>query len=224
MAVDEVSSRIDVFLVAENRLLREALARTLNKKTDLRVVAAVPATEQVARQIAESRPHVLLLDLAAFSSSASNLVPNAIKDIPSLKVLIIGMSADDTETFLQCVRAGVAGYVLMNASAGEVASAVRSVAQEGAVCPPGLCSVLFSFVARCPGSPKQSGGGVSELTLREQQLVQMIGRGLTNKEIASKLNISDQTVKNHVHNMLCKLGASDRSVAVRVCRQQGLLS
>lgn len=222
MAVEAVSGRIDVFLVAENRLLREALARMLNKKSDMRVVAAVPLTPQVAGQIAESRPQVLLLDSAAFAASGLNFVSSATKDVPALKVLMIGMSADDAETFLQCVRAGVAGYVLMDASAGEVTSAVRSAAQGVAVCPPHLCSVLFAYVARCSESSKQYGRVAAELTRREQQLVQMIGFGLSNKEIAAKLNISDQTVKNHVHHMLRKLGASDRTAAVKVCRQQGL--
>ena len=100
----------------------------------------------------------------------------------------------------------------------EEASAVRAVASDQAVCPPDLCLALFEYVAtqrmHFSFRLKRDLG----LTRREQQLVQMIDRGLTNKEIASQLNLSEQTVKNHIHRMLRKLGASSRLAAVELCR------
>jgi DNA-binding NarL/FixJ family response regulator len=116
-------------------------------------------------------------------------------------------------------RIRVAGYILKDASAVELASAVRAVAEGQAVCPPNLCMALFEFVAE--ERPEQFSfrlGHDLGLTRREQQLVQMIDRGLTNKEIAAQLNLSEQTVKNHVHRMLRKLGASDRLAAAELCR------
>jgi DNA-binding NarL/FixJ family response regulator len=120
------------------------------------------------------------------------------------------------------VRDGIAGYVLKDASAMEVAAAVRSVANGEAVCPPSLCLALFERVANQNAQPasfviRHNLG----LTRREQQLVQLISGGLTNKEIATQLNLSEQTVKNHVHRMLRKLGATDRLSAVELCRQPG---
>jgi DNA-binding NarL/FixJ family response regulator len=131
---------------------------------------------------------------------------------------MIGMDADP-ETFLRGVREGVVGYILKDASALEVATAVRSVANDEAVCPPSLCLVLFEQVAKQNSHPasfviRHNLG----LTRREQQLVEMISHGLTNKEIASQLNLSEQTIKNHVHRMLRKIGASNRLTAVEMCR------
>lgn len=223
MTVDGSNSRIHVFLAAENRLLREALARVLSKKSDIRVVAAVAISGELCSQIAETQPRVLLLDATAFTDADMTIITHALRSVPTLRVIMVGMSTDDKSTFLQCVRAGVTGFVLMDASAAEVATAVRSVAAEKAVCPPILCSVLFDYVARQDPSRMSLDETTVELTRREQQLAQMIGSGLSNKEIAARLSISDQTVKNHVHHMLRKLGASDRLHAVRVCKQHGLV-
>jgi DNA-binding NarL/FixJ family response regulator len=138
---------------------------------------------------------------------------------PDLKVVMVGMESDQG-TFLKAVRDGIVGYVLKEASAMEVAACVRAVANGEAVCPPSLCMALFEqLVNPAPQAPAFVFRPGLGLTRREQQLVQMIGRGLTNKEIAFQLNLSEQTVKNHVHRMLRKLGASDRLGAVERCRR-----
>src|SRR5437660_6628664 len=180
---------ISVFILAENRLLREALTRLLNKKTDIRVVGASAFSPQVVGQVAAAAPEVLLSDSAAVGLSDLQLIPEVRTAVPGLKVVMVGMEAN-RETFLRAVRDGVVGYVLKDASAMEVAAAVRSVAVEEAVCPPVLCLALFEYFAQQNRSLpnfqiKQQLG----LTRREQQLVEMIGRGLTNKEIAQELNV-----------------------------------
>ena len=133
---------------------------------------------------------------------------------------MVGMDSDK-DTFLHAVRDGVVGYVLKDASAVEVAAAVRSVADNEAVCPPCLNLILFEYFSK-QAAPSQPTAFVIRhdlgLTRREQQLVQMISTGLTNKEIASRCNIAEQTVKNHIHRMLRKLGASDRLGAAEMCR------
>jgi len=209
---------VRVFILAENRLLREALARILNKKSDIQVVGASAFLPDIVQQIRIAAPDVLLSDSAAVALSDLRLVPEVSSAIPGLKVVMIGMESEQT-TFLRAVRDGVVGYVLKDASALEVASAVRSVAIGEAVCPPRLCAALFEQVCKQTSEPQsfmiRHNLG---LTRREQQLVHMIGRGLTNKEIAAQLNLSEQTVKNHIHRMLRKVGASDRLSAVELCR------
>jgi DNA-binding NarL/FixJ family response regulator len=166
----------------------------------------------------------LLSDSAAVALSDLRLVSEVRAAIPGMKVVMVGMDAD-REIFLRAVRDGIAGYVLKEASAMEVAAAVRAVASGEAVCPPSLCLALFERVANQNTHPasfviRHNLG----LTRREQQLVQLISHGLTNKEIASQLNLSEQTVKNHVHRMLRKLGATDRLGAVELCRQPGAVA
>ncbi len=138
-------------------------------------------------------------------------------------MVMIGMDAD-REVFLRAVRDGIVGFVLKDASAMEVATAVRSVANNEAVCPPGLCLALFESVASRNNAASFVIRHNLGLTRREQQLVQMISHGLTNKEIASQLNLSEQTVKNHIHRMLRKLGATDRLGAVEICRMPGAVA
>jgi DNA-binding NarL/FixJ family response regulator len=215
---------VRVFLLAENRLLREALARILNKKTDIRVVGASAFAPDIVQQIAAAAPHVLLCDSATIALSELRLVPEVRAALRGLKVVMVGMEAE-RGTFLKAVRDGIVGYVLKDASAMEVAACVRSVANGEAVCPPVLCMALFEQLAN---STPQSTAFLFKhdlgLTRREQQLVQMISRSLTNKEIAAQLNLSEQTVKNHVHRMLRKLGASNRLGAVERCRQPGVVA
>jgi DNA-binding NarL/FixJ family response regulator len=220
---DSVES-VQVFILAENRLLREALTRILSKKSDIRVVGASAFSPDVVEQICSAAPDVLLSDSAAVALSQLRLVSEVRAAIPGLKIVMIGMDADP-EIFLRAVQDGIVGFVLKDASAMEVAAAVRSVANDEAVCPPSLCLALFERVANHNAHPpsfviRHNLG----LTRREQQLVQMISRGLTNKEIASQLNLSEQTVKNHVHRMLRKLGASDRLRAVELCRMPGAVA
>ena len=108
----------------------------------------------------------------------------------------------------------------------EVAAAVRSVANGEAICPPTLCRVLFDEFAKpnIQAHPSFTLRRNLGLTRREQQLVQMISHGLTNKEIAAQLNLSEQTIKNHIHRMLRKLGATDRLGAVEICRMPGFVA
>jgi DNA-binding NarL/FixJ family response regulator len=141
---------------------------------------------------------------------------------PGIKILVISMDAD-AKAFLQAVREGVAGFVLKDASSAEIVAAVRAVARGEAVCPNELCQTLFEYVARqglqLPSFQVRVSLG---LTNREQKLMQLVSRGLTNKEIASELNLAEQTVRNHVHRVLRKTGTSDRFAAVEICRIQGL--
>ncbi|MGH9502866.1 MAG: LuxR C-terminal-related transcriptional regulator [Terriglobales bacterium] len=214
---------IPVFLLAENRLLREALARILDKKNDIAVVGSSTHSPSVPDAIAALQARVLLVDPIDGSTGLA-FVRTIRESLPELKIVMIGMELDP-ELFLRAVREGIAGYLLKDATAADVAAAVRSVVNNRAVCPPELCQRLFQYVAQQRVSfpsffIKQQFG----LTRREQQLVEMIGRGFTNKEIASTLGLSEQTIKNHIHRVLRKVGVRDRLAAVEMCRTQGLLS
>lgn len=210
-----------VFLVAQNRLLREALTR-ICKKNDIEVVGSCAFSPGALRDLMSSCPDVLLMDSFGAGEAQLEFLREAQRSRNSLKVVLIGMGPDEG-IFLQAVREGVLGYVLEDASAVEVVNTVRSVANGEAVCPPQLCAALFRYVARQRGNvPNYQVRTALGLTNREQQLVLLIGRGMTNKEIASQLQLAEQTVRNHVHRMLRKVGANDRFAVVELCRMQGL--
>ena len=211
-----------VFLLAENRLLREALLRILSKKDDIQVVGAGSYGRDVFDQIASTRANVVILDSVSPVLAGRGLVGQLHQLNPGIKVVMVGMEAEES-VFLSVVQAGAVGYVLKDASALEVARTVRAVAAGEAVCPPALSVALFQWVVRhksiLPSAHVKNRLGLSR---REQELVGLIQQGLTNKEMASRLNLSEQTVKNHVHRMLRKVGAPDRLAIVEVCRNEGL--
>ena len=214
------SSSIRTFLVIENRLLREALVRLFSKRGDLVVVGQSGSAETPAIDLIDSECDVVVIDsLQTPWLSAITAVENA--DRPAFRTVVIARESDDKH-FLDAVRLGVTGYLLQDASASDVVAAVRAVFRGEAVCPPQLCSTLFRFVAQMSKEKRvQSAPPKPDLTLRQQQLVALVARGLTNKEIASHLNLSEFTVRNHIHRILKQVDAGSRSQAVETIRAFG---
>lgn len=213
-----------IFLMAENRLLRESLSRLLRKKSDIDVVGECGGTADSIQQIAESGCEILLLDDATKSRTNPNLVAQILEAVPSLKIILIGVD-DNEESFLHAVRCGAVGYLVREASALDVLAAVRAVGRGEAVCPPQLTLSLFRYFAKQGrGIPYFRTRAELGLTRRQHQLVSFVAKGWTNKEIASSLNLSEQTVKNHMHRILRQVKAGDRYEAVETVRSFGLLS
>jgi DNA-binding NarL/FixJ family response regulator len=142
-------------------------------------------------------------------------------DLATPKALLIGMS-DDTEQFLEAIRGGVTAYLLKEASVKEVIEAIRSTFRGEAVCPPKLCGSLFHHVAQMARTRSvPSFTARPNLTLRQQQLVGLVAKGLTNKEIASRLNLSEYTVKNHLSRIMKQVDADSRGDAVQAILSHG---
>ncbi len=214
------SSSIRTFLLIENRLLREALVRLFSKRADLLVVGQSGYAEATALAVLDSQCDVLVIDsLQTPWFSALTAVENA--DRASFKMVVIARESDEKH-FLAAIRAGVTGYLLQDASASDVVAAVRAVYRGEAVCPPQLCSTLFRFVAQMgTETPVHGAASKPDLTLRQQQLVALVAKGLTNKEIASRLNLFEFTVRNHIHRILKQVDAGSRSQAVETIRSYG---
>jgi len=212
----------EVFLLAENRLLREALVRILAKKNDIRVLGASAYSAGIEEQIISLRPTIMVLDSYGISTPKASLISTLQECIPGVKVVMVDMDSDES-TFLKAVRDGIVGYVLKDASASEVASTIRSVAFGRAVCPPELSLALFRSVSGQRDARFSFPLGTElGLSRREQQLVELLRQRMTNKEIAAQLNLSEQTIKNHIHNMLRKIGATDRIAIVERCEGERL--
>jgi DNA-binding NarL/FixJ family response regulator len=212
--------RIVVFFLAENCLLREALVRVLRKKDDIVVVGAIPFSPSALEKVSTANPDVVLFDSASIALTGPRLISRMRQAGENRKTVMVGME-DDEATFLRAVGEGVVGYVLKDASAAEIVRVIRAVATGEAVCPPRFSLSLFQCAARDVSfsleSPQKTKFG---LTRREQQLVGLIRLGLSNKEIGSRLNLSEQTVKNHIHRILRKVGANDRLGIVEQCQSE----
>ena len=210
----------EVFLLIENRLVRETLLRLFRKLSDVCVIGESAPTE-APDSVGSLCDIVVLDDLEAASELGTRL--QAERDsVPDVGLVLIGME-HDAEQFVTAVRSGVSGFLLNDASASEIVSAVRSVARGEAVCPPDLCRALFRSVVRAaretPAAVKRA--SLLSLTLRQQQLITLVAKGMTNKEIASQLNLSEFTIKNHIHRIMKQVEAESRHAVVEAVRASG---
>lgn len=218
------SVEANVFLATENRLLRDTLARLLRKQSGIRVAGMVVNPENISGQVQESACDTVLTDFSPGSSNAP-LLRALHEENSQLKIILIGME-DDPETFLNAVRLGARGYVLKDASALEIVTAIRRVGRGEAICPANLCMVLMEHVWNeerrklQPPCPAVS----SRLTHRQVQLMNLVADGLSNKEIATSLNLSQYTVKNHLRRVMRQVEATNRYDAVEFMRASGLIS
>lgn len=215
------SVRTKVSLLVGNHLLCKSLARIIQQRADILVVGQSADFSNMALIITKSQGDVILLDSVS-ANAVNRQCVTRMRDLnPNAQVLMIGMDVDEG-AFLRAVRAGVSGYLLHEASPADVITAIRAVARGEASCPSQFCKALFDTVAGVreftPSVRKMS----LRLTRRQQELLPMVARGLTNKEIAYNLNLSEQTVKNHVHRMLRKIGAGNRSEIIENARAENL--
>jgi DNA-binding NarL/FixJ family response regulator len=216
-----MNEKPSVFLVAGNRLMRETLAKLLVKKGDFHLCGVSPYVPDITRSIGTSGTDVLILDSVTARLSDCAFVSDILGQLPDIKVVLIDMD-DDPEIFLDCVRAGAVGYFLEDASAAEVVSGVLAVANGRAICPPQLSLSLFrAFSRQWTALPNARIKLELGLTRRQQQLIPLVAQGLTNKEIAAQLNLSEGTIKNHMHEILRRVGASDRLQVVDMTRLWG---
>lgn len=209
---------IRVSILLHNRLLRDSIARILAKRADFEVISVLPCEGGSAGAVSSaSQPEVLLLDSLERLADSESWARKGLSDA-ARRPLLLAME-DDPAQFLRAVRRGALGYVLQDASAADVVTGIRAVAEGQAVCPPQFIRLLFDYVAsqkdEMPSSMRRRRWG---LTRREQQLIPLIERGLSNKEIAGYFHLSEQTVKNHVHRILRKIGVPDRLSIAEACR------
>src|SRR5208283_4003794 len=176
-------------------------------------------------QLAAEPIDVLLLDSVETLRAVAQMV-DADHYLRKIKVLLFGMEPDPA-CFLRAVQLGACGYLLNDASATEMVAAVRAVARGEAVCPPRLCKSLFEHISRgllrTTGKVEQHGHPASELTCRQRQLMALVAKGMTNKQIATTLQLSEFTVKNHMSRIMAHLQAESRHAAVVAIRAGGML-
>jgi DNA-binding NarL/FixJ family response regulator len=217
-------STINIYLLVHNRLVCDVLLRVFRKRSGLTVVGTGYDRTEAFEKLAASPCDVLLLDSLETLRAVQQMI-EADKGLRNMKVMLFGMD-EDPESFLKAVRMGACGYLLNEVSAMEMISAVRRIAIGEAVCPPKLCKFLFKYVSSgiLPGSAKaeQRIHEVSGLTCRQRQLMALVAKGMTNKEIAERLHLSEFTVKNHIRRVMTRLRACSRHQAVDAIRTCGL--
>jgi DNA-binding NarL/FixJ family response regulator len=203
-----------IFVVTANRFFRESLIRLFRSDKGFRVSGAADCSPLLDASATRVNSGIVVLRPEwndQFFQSA-----RAIHDaLPNTKILMIGME-DDQEMFLCAVRAGAEGYLLRDASAKQTLAAAHRLEQNGVVCPPHLERALFNLIASGSSLQSKRPTSTAELTPREHQLTTLLAQGLANKEIAGRLNLSLQTVKNHVHSILQKTQSKNRAMLAQL--------
>ena len=215
---------VRVLVVDDQTLFREALTTLLGVREEVEVVGAVEDGAQALEAVALLRPDVVLMDLRMPVLDGVATTRRLHVEQPDVRVLVLTTFDGDDEVF-PALRAGAVGYLLKDATASRLVEAVQAAARGESVLQPSVATKLIARVTQLPDPqdvPRPQ-PLVDPLTERELEVLRAVADGLSNREAAALLFLSEGTVKNHVTNVLAKLGVRDRTQAALRARALGLL-
>ncbi len=199
---------ITVAIIEDNRLVREGMTDMLNELPDVKVVLA--GTNLEAGMLKKKNPRVVLLDVGLQERNSLRLAEACKKEMADVRVIVMDLLPVHEE-IAEFVNAGVAGFILKDATFEDFVGTIRSVADGARVLPPRMTGSLFSQIAEAAvrrGS--ESALEAVRMTPREREVIALIAAGMSNKEIAKRLNVATDTVKSHVRNVMDKLALHTR--------------
>lgn len=204
------NAAIRILLADDHFMMRLGLASLIGKEPDLQVVAEASSGGEAIEQCDRHRPDVVLMDIRMPGMNGIEATAEIMKRHPGTKVVVLTTYEGDEDVF-QALKAGAKAYFLKTVAGTEIVKAIRAV-HGGAYClPPDVASKL---------AQRHS---LPVLTAREREILERIAEGRSNKEIAGLLNVAENTVKNHVHVILEKLGVQDRTQAVTKAIERGII-
>jgi len=213
---DDVPSPIRVLIVDDHEVLGDSLSRVLDEEPDMVAVGLAQSLAQARTRVATNAPDVLLLDRRLPDGDGVDAIAELRELRPSMSVVVLTASAGD-DVLVRAIEAGAAGFVSKTRGLQEVTSAVRAAAAGEAVISPEMLSRLLPKLRR-------GGGPDPDLTRREQEVLEMLARGLSNAAIAEELHVSVHTVRNHIANLSAKLGAHSKLEALSIAVRRGLVA
>jgi len=202
--------KIQILVLEDNRVLRDGITEMLNGQADMNVAATIGSSSNVLQKASQIKPHVILMDVGLNKFKNTSVVELVRKNMPDAKVIGMGFIPSQSD-IVEFVEAGASGFILKDATVQEFLGTIRSVAQGVNVLPPSLTGSLFSHVIE--SALKKTKGkliNAVRMTKREREVIVLIADGMSNKEIAQRLNIAIYTVKSHVHNIMEKLALHSR--------------
>ncbi len=214
------SGVITVVVADDQTAVREGLALLLDLLDDVRVVGAAGDGEQALRLVAEFRPDVALLDLRMPRMDGIVATQRIRAHYPKTQVVVLTTYAEDAD-ILAALSAGALGYLTKDANRQQIANAVRAAAAGQSTLDPQVQQRLLAAATTRP-APSTVDDLPDDLIPREAEVLRLIAEGLSNREIAQRLYISEPTVKSHINRLFAKTGVRDRAQAVRYAYQHGL--
>jgi DNA-binding NarL/FixJ family response regulator len=222
---------IRVVLVDDQTLVRQGIQMLLELEEDLEVVGVAANGQEALAVVERTRPDVVLMDVRMPQMDGVAATGELLRRTPSLGVIIL-TTFDDDEYVFEGLKAGARGYMLKDTSSDEIVAAVRAVAGGAALIQPSIARKVVAEFSRLaaggqgqgqPAAPPQESALAEPLTEREREVLRGLAAGLSNREIAERLVITEGTVKNHVSNLLAKLGVRDRTQAVLKAQELHLI-
>ncbi len=219
---------VRVLVADDQELIREGIASLLGIQPGIIVVGSACDGREAAERAAALAADVVLMDVRMPGCDGTQAAARIRRELPGCQVVML-TTFDDEDYVVQALRAGAAGYLLKDLPAAELAAAVRlahaGIAQFGAQATGRLAAALARYPAPAPGdtSGAVTGQHGQPLTAREADVLRLVARGATNREIAALLFLSEGTVKNHISRILARLGLRDRTHAAIYARDHGLL-
>lgn len=217
-------SAISVYVLEQNQLLRKALVQLLRKRTNFTIIGDCDNGAGALEELMIAPCDILLLS----SLETLRVIWQRAQDyecLREIKIVLFGME-ENPGFFLQAVQMRASGYLLKEASSVDVFAALRSVAKGEVSCPLKLCKALFDHLSKAfsitPKNMEASGCAANDLTCRQRQLMALVAKGMTNKEIATNLHLSEFTIKNRIHRVMKSLEVDSRYAAVDMIRTSGL--
>jgi DNA-binding NarL/FixJ family response regulator len=216
---------IHVLLVDDQTLIRQGIHLLLELEADIQVVGQAANGREALEQVERLQPDVVLMDVRMPGMGGVEATRLIGERFPQVKVIILTTFEDD-ETVFEGLKAGARGYLLKDVSSEEMAQAVRKVASGEALIQSRITGKVLAEFSRLAGekSTARAASLPVPLTERELEVLQALARGLSNREIADELVITEGTVKNHVSNLIEKLGVRDRTQAILKGQELGLIS
>ena len=209
-AAVEMKPPIALVLIDDNRLLREGITAMIHSQPDFKVLVASADVEEAMQRVRDAKPNVVLLDFGLADHDSLALTETVHREVPEARVIVMGLLPIQSEVS-DYVRAGASGFIMKDASFEDFFATIRAVAGGAEVLPPALTNSLFNEILRnVARAEKAQIREAVQLTNRELQVIDLLGEGLSNKEIAARLIIAVHTVKSHVHNVLEKLALRSR--------------
>jgi DNA-binding NarL/FixJ family response regulator len=225
----ENDKKIRVVVADDQRLVRDGIASLLSIQDGVEVVGTASNGEEAVTQALELRPDVTLMDIRMPIMDGVEATRRIRRELPGCQVLML-TTFDDEEYVLEALKAGACGYLLKDIPAHDLASAIKAAHQGIYQLDPGVAGkMLLALSAEkgraepAPGVPTSATHTVADLSAREVEVLRLIAKGASNREIAEHLVISEGTVKNHISNILNRLGLRDRTQAAIYAREAGLL-
>ena len=216
---------IRVLIADDHAVVRDGLRALVDAEPGLTVIGEAADGQEAWLRACELGPDVLLLDLSMPGVGGADAAERIVKDCPSVRVLALTMH-EERGYVTRLLRAGAAGYVLKRTASAELVRAIRTVAAGGTYVDPSLAATLLAAeqAHRSTGGGVRQGARAGELTARESEVLRLVARGHSNKEIAAALEISVKTVETHKANGMTKLGLGSRAALVRFAMDEGWLT